>query len=57
MKTEHEQIVKALIVIKNECDGNCSGDCYFETAGKCKLRMTSPEDWEINDDNRWKALL
>ena len=62
MKHTQEEILKALRVIKDECNENnkCQDSCPFSTgAMRCLIIAMTPNKWKINDDpvTHWKGLL
>ena len=49
-----DKVLEALQVIKKYCEG-CK--LYVETDKSCTLDITSPADWEINVDKKYKFIL
>ena len=58
MNDKRDQIITALKIIKSECKkhGNCEDTCPFHLQGTCRIFSLAPRHWEINDDEKWKAL-
>ena len=56
-----DKVLEALQVIKKYCEEqnfNCEGcKFYVETDKRCALAITSPADWEINVDKKYKFIL
>jgi hypothetical protein len=56
-----DKVLEALQVIKKYCEEqnvNCEGcKLYVETDKSCTLDITSPADWEINVDKKYKFIL
>lgn len=54
------EILLALEIIKSECKAHeTCFDCPFykeSEGGHCGIRENTPADWEINDDEKWKAF-
>lgn len=62
MKHSKRAILKALRIIKSECDGTRCEICPFggpvNGFTKCLLRATSPVGWVLNDKCKpWKAVI
>lgn len=56
-----EKILEALHIIKDECDAcgsTCEG-CPFRLSEQCQITYSSPNSWDINDEDVevWKGLL
>lgn len=61
MKHSKRAILKALRIIKSECEGTRCEVCPFggpvNGYERCLLRRTIPLKWELNDNREaWKAL-
>lgn len=64
MKHTKEEIINALKVIKDECEGTICGKCPFGShisynGTLCKLRLDEPVEWEIAElppPETWRAL-
>ena len=62
MKHSKRAILKALRIIKSECNGTSCERCPFgglvDGFPKCLLRMTVPVAWVLNDKcETWKAII
>lgn len=62
MKHSKRAILKALRIIKSECNGTRCEICPFgglvNGFPRCLLKMTSPIGWVLNDNGEtWKAVI
>lgn len=67
MKHSKRAILKALRIIKSECEGTPCERCPFGGSvnrftkngfTKCLLKMTAPAGWVLNDKcETWKAVI
>jgi hypothetical protein len=57
---ERQQIILALKIIKSECKNHARcEDCplySLEGISVCGVRKDMPRNWEINDNEKWKAF-
>lgn len=62
MKHSKRAILKALRIIKSECNGTSCENCPFGGSvngfTRCLLKMTHPTGWVLNDKcETWKAII
>lgn len=62
MKHSKRAILKALRIIKSECNGTRCGNCPLGGSvngfTQCLLKMTLPTAWVLNDKReKWKAII
>lgn len=53
-----KKIIDSLHIIRNECKKNLFCQTCVFYGGRCEIRKTSPDNWNINNDiPEWKALI
>lgn len=60
MTYSHEDIIDALIVIKQTCKdfASCEDGCPFLKDSECCINSTHPIEWTLNETNqKWQAFL
>jgi hypothetical protein len=58
MKHTQEEILKALQIIKDECNGSCKGCPFHDNLDECRIVETRPKFWDIKErpETSWKAF-
>lgn len=51
-----QDIFDALNVIKTVCYNNTCEFCPFGGSGICHIKISDPEDWDIEEVTIWRAL-
>ena len=54
MKHTQEEIIKALLIIQDECNAaqGCR-ECLFSNGNACNIYNKCPDEWQINEHYEW----
>lgn len=61
MKYSQEEIIRALVTIKEVCESQGNDTCHscpFGTnGGSCKIVDDTPNAWNVGDNKVWRAMV